>query len=326
MTKKNNIKIYAKSALSHSDIISKDNIGHDGIEVQLLSELIGSDFETIPYKKVFNLDEFLQYNINVIHSPLYSEYEGSKSKVDCLIENIDIPFFFSIYEEVFKIADYFGKKNNKNILIIFHSEMSFNATFRVSKKWYHMLKKINYLLNTYRHTKIGIENVSPLRNNDNSKKLIKLSNNIGFDNIEMVKALQKTLLTNRVGTVFDTCHAEITYSFAKNLENYYSEIVDANNYTTESYFDKNKEYISLIHLSKTIDNGYGKKNHGKPFCDKDYSLICKYMDLYKKYEYSCPITLEVSEEDYKVCDGYKSSKALLSKYINENFNIETVNE
>ena len=39
------------------------------------------------------------------------------------------------------------------------------------------------------------------------------------------------------------------------------------------------------------------------------------MELYTKYGYTCPITLEVEEEDYLVCDNYRETKEILEKIL-----------
>ena len=41
----------------------------------------------------------------------------------------------------------------------------------------------------------------------------------------------------------------------------------------------------------------------------------KFTDIYKKYNYSCPITLEVREDDYIKNENYKATKLLVDKYI-----------
>lgn len=70
----------------------------------------------------------------------------------------------------------------------------------------------------------------------------------------------------------------------------------------------------LIHLANVGDNGYGKNNHGIGFIQgKDLDLLYDIMKLYNKYEYNCPITIEVREEDYLNPINYlKTKENLLS--------------
>lgn len=66
-----NTELYAKSALNKEQLDTKVNIGYDGIEVQLLSELIdGSIGHYKNTEDVFDLDSLKSYNIKVVHASI----------------------------------------------------------------------------------------------------------------------------------------------------------------------------------------------------------------------------------------------------------------
>ena len=44
-------------------------------------------------------------------------------------------------------------------------------------------------------------------------------------------------------------------------------------------------------------------------------MMMKQKFLYQKYDYSCPITIEVVEDDYVVNNNYKETKELIETYL-----------
>lgn len=140
----------------------------------------------------------------------------------------------------------------------------------------------------------------------------------GYDNIELVNLLREKNPKNkdRIHTVLDTCHAEVTSMTIAHLSKFDARI-DLNKYSIDKFFENNRINCGLIHLSRTINNGIGKGNHGQPFkeSEEDIYILRRYLTYYKAYNYSCPIVLEVAEEDYKVSDGFKISNQLLRKEI-----------
>lgn len=51
-------------------------------------------------------------------------------------------------------------------------------------------------------------------------------------------------------------------------------------------------------------------------CKEDREFIASILDLYDKYDYSCPITLEVDEADFKISDGFATSNKVLRDVLN----------
>jgi hypothetical protein len=78
--------------------------------------------------------------------------------------------------------------------------------------------------------------------------------------------------------------------------------------TLENYFEWNKNTIGLIHLGNTINSGYGLGEHGAAYStEEDIELLKEFIALYEKYEFSCPITIEVYEKDYSKCINYEET-------------------
>lgn len=299
-------KIYAKAALTQDQIKSKLDIGCDGIEIQLLAELING--EVGHYHKaedVYNLDDFKDYNIEVIHAPILSWYGLSDVTLEDFVDE-DMIFL----EQVFKVADYFGKLHNRRTLIVIHSETTVRLMKALGDIWGRAIKFLGYLLLKYPNTEVGIENVTPLRG---ISKPIYLCNNFKFDNVEMAKTLREELNTDRIGTVLDTCHAKISKKYMNVIYEAIGDI-EPENYDLEEYFKANKDTIKLIHLADFKGNGYGKGKHGTKLCDENIDFVEEFISLYNKYEYTCPITLEVEESDFILSSNYKESKQVIDRY------------
>lgn len=299
-------KIYAKASLSKEQMQTKVDIGCDGIEIQLLSEFI--DGKVGNYKSmedVFNLSDFDEYNIEVVHSPILSFYGLS----DVTLEDfVDDDIFF--LEQVFKVANYFGNKDNKLVPVIVHSETNVALMKSIGDTWGRVITYIGYLLFKYPNTKLLIENVTPNRGKEGD---ITFCNNFKFDNIDMVKQLREELNTDRIGTVLDICHAKISEKYVNAIYQLMPER-EPEDLSMDNYFRQNKDYIGLIHLADMQGSGYGKGRHGTKLCKDNIDFVEKIIELYNKYDYTCPITLEVEEQDFKNSPNYRESKQTIDTY------------
>ena len=292
--------IYAKSALKKKDIDTKIAIGCDGIEIQLLSELVdGKIGRYFKADEVFKLEDFKDYPIDVIHCPLLCSYGLSDVNIESFACND-----FSLFEQVCYIADYFGKIKSKNTLVVVHSELNIDNMIAVD-----ILRKVvstvSYMLMKYTNIEIAIENVTPLRKV--YKDEIYFCNNFHFDNIKLAKYIRKELNTDRVGTCIDICHAMITNRYMKEIYRKLNDI-EYKDFTLDNYFEQNRDIVKLVHLADFKGNGYGKGKHGIRFTNQTKDRLSYILSLYDKYNYKCPVTLEVEETDYLVCDGYKETR------------------
>lgn len=297
--------IYAKSSLSKEQLDVKMNIGCDGIEIQLLSELV--DGEIGRYSKatdIFKLSDFNKYPIKVVHCPLLWRYGLADVNIESFACND-----FDLLDQVCYIANYFGELQSDKIIVVIHSEVNMDNLVAVD-----LLRKvvstISYMLMKYKNIEIAIENVTPLRKVYQGE--ICFCNNFHFDNIALVKYIREELKTERVGTCLDTCHAMITDRYMTEIYKILEDI-EYKDYSLDSYFEKNKDYIKLIHLSDFRGNGYKKGKHGVRFTENTKDRLKDIIGMYNKYNYKCPITLEVNETDYSLCDGYKETKDVLEE-------------
>lgn len=302
--------VLAKAALNHDQIKTKLNIGCDGIEVQLLGELLGKggEHDWLKTSDVFNLDEFRDYPIKAVHAPLIP------GKDDTLLERVLDKSDYRLIYEVFKIANYFGELHKEEVKIIFHSEMYKEFLEDLGDQWDRMVYYIDFLLKEFPYTQLLIENVSPLRGIGKGKQL-HLANNCMFDNIEMVKDLRDRIGTYRIGTVLDTCHQMLTEKYVGAMYDLVGDVLKPD-LSLENFFRLNQPYVELIHLCDMRGSGYGKGRHGIPFSEDTYNKLVEILSLKDRWVKDCTMTLEVEETDFSVCDGFRKTKELVERYCN----------
>lgn len=300
--------IYAKASLTHEQIDVKLSIGCDGIEIQLLNELLGNrnEHDWLNADSVFNLNEFKDYPIAVIHAPLL------KGHGDVLLERISDPADYKLLYEIFKIANYFGECQNKVVGVVMHSESYVEYLSDVGNSVDRIEKYLERILLDFPYTELYIENVSPLRGIGKGKAL-HLANNFMFDNVELVELLRKDLHTERIGTVLDTCHQMLTEKYIGALYDLVGDIPKPD-LSISKYFEVNAPYMKLIHVCNMQGSGYGKGRHGVPFTKDTYNKLVTILQLHDKYVPSRPMTLEVEESDFLTSDGYRLTKSLIDKY------------
>lgn len=306
------MEIYAKSAMVESQIQNKENIGCDGIEIQLLDELvdghIGSYFNA---EEVFSLDSLLKHNIKAVHSPILNKFGMSDINIESLCDDNN----FKLLDQVCYIANKAGEIHNRQIIVIIHSETFRGNMELVNSTWNRVVSRIGMILLKYPRVEIAIENLIPIR--EMSKGILHLANNFFDDNIDMVLELRKQLNTDRVGTVLDTCHAEVSIIFFDAVKKAFPNDISDLDFSMDNYFRLNKDVVKLFHFSHTIGTGCKEGEHGMPF-DNDSKQIAKnYLSLYNKYDIKAPITLEVAETDYNISNGFKESKRIIDECLSE---------
>lgn len=300
--------IIAKAAPIEGNILVKEEIGCDGIEIQLLEDFIHNP----------NVDEYVEllskHNIVAIHAPLTEIGSGSDSAVN--IEELIIDAVY-IFNNLCFIAENVGRKLGHTISVIFHCEHSYEQLLPLGL-YDEIANHIYGMLKTCPNIQILIENVTPISYIGDG--CIRLANNFMFDNVELVKHLiadTSSDIGDRIGTVLDICHAQMAIELIGILQTRFADEVNIPTYNIEDYYIKNQNCCKLIHLARKDGHGLTEETHGQPFDNRDMYLIQRYMHTYDKYDYNCPVVLEVRETDYLKCDGYRSTKSLIDSYYSD---------
>lgn len=307
--KNQHTQIYAKSSFGLPQMNCKEQIGCDGIEIQLVSELVGkNNGEVLKASDVFNYDLFNNVNVTVVHTPLIKTESWAVLETVTLENSVFTPYR-KLLKQSFKIAEHFGKLNNKMVIVVVHCDYSLEKIESLFGGLKELEKMVYKFLDKYPHTILAIENTTPFYKS--LTRRITFKNSFSFENVEMARHLSLKLGTDRVGTVLDTCHCLMSQRFYENVKQFHKD--NEMDLSLESFFKTNEPYIKLIHLADCQNYGLGKKEHGIPFVEATPTFL-EIVSLYDKYNYTCPITLEVREDDYLKCDSYRAEKALIDKY------------
>lgn len=200
---------------------------------------------------------------------------------------------------------------NKKILVVIHIGYSLEYF-----NYLNLLERtVNFLSKAqkeYPLVEFCFENIIPITFDRKINKINLKQGGFLFDTIDLVNYL-KSKGINNCGTVLDTCHALITLNYFNMLtpENLPSPVS-----SLEEYFKQNKDVIKLIHLSSTEGLGYKKQTHGIPYTPDNKEELKEIIRLYNKYNYYCPITLEVLETDFIIANNYEMTKKTLEEILN----------
>lgn len=258
---------------------------------------------------VFNLSEFHEYSIKAVHMPIIPGMDVIPIEAICDSKDMDL------LHHVFYIANYFGKLRKESVIVVLHSDTYYDKLSDVGDAWSRLVRTLDLMLKYYPYTEVVIENVTPICGIGLSKEL-HLTNNFAFDNVQMVRILREELKTDRIGTCLDTCHAMLADKYITAMYKLIGD-VPVPDLSLGKYFNENKDFAKLIHLCDIKGSGYGKGRHGVPFHIGTYDKLAKILNLYKHYSYTCPITLEVEESDFTVCDVYKNTKEQVDLYYKQ---------
>lgn len=300
--------ILAKASLTKEQIEAKENAGAEGIEIQLLDEMVVNrlDKQFCYAEAVYDLDALREKDVHVVHAPIIPGIS------DITLERLCDEGDAFLLEQIFFIANFYGHVHGRKTIIVVHSESYLEELIDIGGSWTNIVYYLNQMLNKYPHTEVVIENVSPLRGIGKGKAL-HLANNFAFDNVELVQALRQELQTDRIGTCLDTCHQMLTQKYITGLYQMVGD-VPVPDLSMGTFFDKNKDYLKLIHLCDMKGSGYGRGRHGVPFNIFTAPTMNSILDLYHATGCNCPITLEVEESDYIACDGFRNTKSLVDAY------------
>lgn len=303
------MKIYAKASLDINEIKEKIRCGCDGIEYNLTEEfmLYGDSFQDY-----YSKDVFTAHNIEVVHVP----YMENKQMMH--MEHIFQHKDYSAIRNVFRLAQYCAEIWDHRVLVVIHCGLSMYDFMEYELFRQTLESRLKVLLEEYPFVDMAIENVVNMEYKSNMEDPPRLCNGIFLDTVEIVRYLRDRF-GERIGSVLDTCHAMMTekYMFLLLKEaDFYpkesEEIPIKIDYRIENYFRANKQICKLIHFNDFIGNGY-QINHGTGFASQgkvDYLL-----GLYRKYQYDCPLTLEIREEDYENCVNFRSTKMMIQRNL-----------
>lgn len=306
------MKLYAKASLDINEIKEKIYCGCDGIEFNLTKEfmLYGNSFLDHYSKEIFTA-----HNIEAVHVPCMAN--GQMIHMEHIFQHED----HSAITNVFRLAQYCAKVWNHRVLIIIHCGLSMYDFMEFELFRQVLESRLEVLLKEYPLVDMAVENVVAMEYKPEKEAIPRLCNGIFLDIVEIVSYLREKF-GERIGSVLDVCHAMMTEKYMslwlKEADFYpkaEEKLPDKINYQIENYFKANQKVCKLIHFNDFTGNGY-QINHGTAFTSQakvDYLL-----ELYRKYQYDCPLTLEIREDDYKNCVNFRKTKSLIENDLQRN--------
>lgn len=211
--------------------------------------------------------------------------------------NIDIGADRQVIVKTCEFARRIADEQNHPIVVICHlsSSPTWLRKFGLYESAVFFMKD---LANAYQQLEFAIENVPMMLNP--TKTL-----NIEFRPINFTSTVEFVNDVNhpRVGTCLDTCHAMMDINTVGALSSYLPMSSDEFGGSTQinmaSFFQANQKTIKWMHLANAKGHGFND-NHGLPFTksENDVETLSCILRLYDKYQYHCPISIEVRELDY----------------------------
>ena len=301
----NELSIYAKASLDKGEIQEKIRCGCDAIELNLEDDFLkyGNNFLKHYGKELFDMKD-----IRVVHVPFNQDEE---------MLNLEWIFGhkeFSVLENVFALAQYCSEIWGHRVVVVVHSCMAMYDFMQFELLQESIVDGLKILFARYEQVGLAIENAVLLEVGKNDKFIPRLCNGIYQDTSELVKWMRE-YFGDRVGSVLDTCHAMMTEKYLKilleaaDISGIFPDVT-VEDVNIEHFFQMNQGICKLIHFNSLRGNGY-RENHGMSF--ETPEEVQEILALYEKYQFNCPLTLEICEDDYLDCRNYRKTKSLIEE-------------
>jgi hypothetical protein len=301
------MKIIAKASLDIGEIKEKIRCGCDGLEYNLTSDFmdLGGDF-----LHNYPTDVFHMHNVEVVHTPY--DHSSQMMNMERIFQHEDL----SPIENVFRLAQYCAEYWKHRVLVVLHCSIAMTdfLEFEIFRK--RLEQALAAYFEDYPQVDLVLENVVPMEYRRTAYPHPRLYNGIFLDT-PLIAGYLHERFGNRIGTVLDTCHAMMTEKYMTALlkEADFEADLPEIDFSMEHYFRSNADLCRLIHFNDLTGNGF-RKNHGTGFTSQE--KVDGILDLYRKYHYACPLTIEIREDDYRNCVNYRKTKGLIEDWANRN--------
>lgn len=288
------MEIYGKSKLNENthDKIKK---GAQAIEIHTDEY---DDFDLLMQSPIIK-----QVKIKAVHAPL-KQYDDTR---------LEHKSSRRVIEKTCQLADKISTVQRHKVIVVCHlgthpDELKDLGVYE------DIVEFVQDLADQYQNLEFAIENVTHL-------ELANDRIHLRDTNYMAPIILTKDINRKNVGTCLDICHALMEMRFMKNTLNYIKGVVlECQMKQVEKglseFFAENKNTIKLIHLATAKEHGLGQY-HGKPFEEDDELFLKGLMKFYYDYNYTCPITIEVQEDDYTNGKNFEKTFKLLNKILRE---------
>lgn len=281
--------ILGKSALNKEQILDRLSKGCTSIEVHLSNEwtVLDSSLELTDICKEFN-NLIGMVDIRAVHVP------HLEMSLEVLVSSKYEPLFVNACKVAQACANRWGHK----VLVVVHTETCFDFMKRANNFLSSVRDRTLSILDKYPDVELGIENVIPLEFYGDDYHL---RSGVLDDSFKFAESFND----ERIGTVLDICHLKITDIYLRRFDK--SGLFSSYSYEKMIELHKNAK---LVHLSTFEGAGYYDE-HALPITEWEEML--EFCRQYKKYSFSCPITIEVNENNYLDAQNYLSTRNLFNE-------------
>lgn len=296
--------LVAKSSCSKKQLEDRYSKGFSHIELQLTKEFLEEDVRVEDFYKDI-LDP--RWNILSVHMPLIA---GGQ---DVDLEFFSLPKYRIVFKNVCKLTQKCAEYYNHPVSIIIHSSFTLRMYELIPVLFDYIKKLFSEVIFEYPDITFSFENVFPINLKDDH---IFLQNNVFLENEILVKFFNNYFKKNIFFSTLDICHLLGTLNVMKIFED--EQKYKKFNFTIEDYFKSNLTTINNIHFNNIVGCGLDKMKHSAKFDknkEEDVLLVKYLLSLYKKYNYTCPLTLEIDEEDYENAILAKEAKDLILEQL-----------
>lgn len=296
MNNQNRPQIFIKTALIEDQFQAATALNHE-MEIQLLEDFT---HETYDMDQAMQLVKQSQAQIQMLHSPLaYGE--------DIDLSNIENPYTYDMAKKTCELAQRLATYYQRRMPVVFHYGGDVEELVTQPARQRAFIALIHELYQTYPEVDFCFENVTAVvfsKHPSNPPRRYRDADPYTAPNL--VRWLREVFEDERrFYTVLDTCHALMTVRLLSILG---QEI------GLETFFQANQGLCGLIHLANARNYGIGK-DHGTPFLEEDRSLLEEIMTYYRRYQFTCPLTLEINESNYLEYENYQATHQTLEQVV-----------
>lgn len=279
----------------------KEKLGARRFEIQLLKNDIGNNTRLI---EKFSGCISLFDDIVSVHTAL-APSDSLPPEGDCDLKYLYDRNTLSAIRDACAIADLAATNYGHSVGVVIHNSLSYREFSECP--YYNTLVTsfIGDLLRDYKGVEIWIENVTPIHMGE----CIHLKNGCITDSSDIARHLRE-IFGNRIGSVFDVCHAVITHRMLKEIT---GKSVLADIY--KGFSDTCKE----VHFANAKEFGMKPGQHGCGFREdneKDVEELKTYLFLCMTYFPAAYLCYEISEKDYIKCDAVSETLKIIQKLHN----------
>lgn len=291
-----------KTALIPKQIkAKKERLGARRFEIQLLKNDIGNSTRLIEkFSECISLFD----DIVSVHTAL-APSDSLLPEGNCNLKYLYNQNTLSAIRDACVVADLAAVNYGHNVGVVIHNSLSYGEFSKCP--YYNALVTsfIGDLLCNYKRVEIWIENVTPIRMGER----VYFKNGCITDSSDIARHLRE-IFGNRIGTVFDVCHAVTTHRMLKEIA---GKPVLANMY--KGFSDTCKE----VHFANVRKFGFERGQHGCGFHEddeKDVEDLKSYLSLCMAYFPEAFLCYEITEKDYIKCEAVSETLRIIRKLQN----------